>query len=351
MALSQEAQPASSNLERPNLNDLIAITAAKRNKDPHNTLANVDFSNVSNWELYESVQGTENVEIKQRVSTKSLADYLKFSPFVAESRIFMPKVYLDAKLIDPVTDWTLANYSQLFNNREFNCNDDELTYGVKLGLALDKYYRMLDSKQRDLIQNETREQIQSVIRAAFAFNNAAIFSERGSQVYSKNEIIRDKTLMGDATHRKVVKKLRDMIQVVEVQVDRLAANLTMLKEEGPNKTKMEEELWDLQRNLMKMRAVVEKDVSQFRKCDLDSYIVAESLAPDTVEAFDTQVFFTGDGDFEMLYRKLAEADVNVIVVSPELYLSKAIINLQVEGVLTTHQPDFVDDIWRPSYKP
>lgn len=350
MAFGQGAIKAPSNLVEPNLNDVIISSSAKRRTDPRNTLVNVDYSNVNGWEIYQPVAG--QVESKQRVSIKSLADSLQHNENVAEARIFMPRTELDARTVDPVTDWVMSNYSDLFNSKDFNCNDDAFTYGVKLGLALDKFfYRMLDSKQRGEIQDHTREQIQTVIRGAFFANSAAMFNERDCKVFTKTEVTRDKTLLDDRTHRKVVSKMRSLMNATEHLVDRMAANLSMLKEDNANKAKMEEDLWEMQRNLIKMRYTIEKEISQYRKCDLDAYIVAKSLAPDTVSKFDNQVFFSGDADFEELYKELAEAGVNIIVVSPDLYLSRTIVNLEVQGVLTTHRPDFVDDIWRTAYVP
>lgn len=332
--------------DRANLNEVIEETSIRKNKNPQSTLVNVDFSNVHAWDVDGMTVSNVDQRIKHKISLSSLADFLADSDNIKESRVYMPSVFFEGRMVDAVTDWVLSNCSEVLNNRNFICNDDQLTYSVKLGLALDKYYRQLDYDSRDEIKDEIREKIQSVIRGAYFFNNAEIFQKRGCKVLVKNELIRAKALSKDSTHRRAVGRLRENIGNIEYGSDMLMAQLACMNISKRELCTAEQQLAEIQKTIMQMRNVLERETSQYRKCDMDSYIVAESMTPETVEAFDNQVFFTGDGDFEFLYRKLAEQGKNIVVVSPEGYLSRSIMRMEKEGILTTHRPNFVDDIWR-----
>lgn len=338
MAASQMPGFPANQLEELNLSEKIERSSKERGTDPSSTLVNIDLSNVNNWRVERQVG--PSASIQYRVSPKSLARLLSKGPYFKEVRVFMPSVDFTDELVNTVTDWALREYPDVFCDRRFESDDDAMTFGLKLGMALDHF---LDYQERRAISTEIQEKVEAVIRGAYFSMNAEMFIEAGCNIYRRSEVSRAKSLASDRSHSRVVAKILDKLdQIDQVNVGAVAvgSDITYVQSSVTSRLAKIKEL------TAAAREIVQHDQSQHRKCDLDVDIATEAMDPVTLANFENQVFLTGDGDFERLYRKLNEVGKNVIVASPDEYLSTLVKKLASSRMVTLHKPNFVDPIWR-----
>jgi uncharacterized LabA/DUF88 family protein len=337
MAASQMPGFPTYGREEPNLTQKLERTSAEKGTNPYSTVVNVDLSNVSNWKV--DSLGPGNEPLKYRVSIKSLARLLSKNQYFKEVRVFMPSVHFNDELLKSVTEWTMRECPEVLCNSRFATDDDSETFGFKLGIALDNF---LSYQERRAISRDVLESVETLIRSTYSSMNADMFAEAGCKIYRRAETSFAKTLASDRQHSKVVARILDTLdQIAKVNEDLLDGDGT-----PPDSGSKEAKIKVVRELTAAARNIVQHDQSHHRKCDLDVDIAAESMDPQTLATFDNQVFLTGDGDFERLYRKLNNIGKNVIVVSPDEYLSTLIRKMANTRVVTVHKPNFVEDIWR-----
>ena len=345
MTLGSSSNLAEGKQNPEDLKTMLQGVMARNGGEGSKTLANVDLSNVNFWRSWEDEIAQGTFRRKYAVDYSKLADLLTDKEIFSEARVFMPEVKWDSEMVEEVTDWVLTYHVDLLNSPVFERSNGRANdFPLKLGMALDKY---LTKEQKKEISEDIREKINTLIRGACFFQEAQMFSNKGIRVITKKEKTYRRSLIQDRYHRRVVRKILKKLD----QLDEMGRSINpkLSKVEAANTEIAAENNGTVEGISNSIRAIVEKEISEFQTCDLDPVIVAESLEPATVHQFNTQVFFSGDGDFGTLYRKLYRAKKKVVVVSPEDMLAGNVFSLANYGVVTLYKPSTVDLIWRRLY--
>ncbi len=324
------------------LEDLIKDTAQLRGLNPNRTLVNIDYSNVTAWNVM------RNEGERSKISIPNVTSIFKNSEFIQDTRVFMPKTYLHPKLIKEVTKWVLKYQPDLFNNNRFATlkEDDDEKFIQLLSLALKSYIRSLDGNEEiDFTSNIIRQKIDIVVSAGNLLYLEELFKNDGCEVITKTSEIRRKYLATDKDHRKVVKDIYHIIQNFRERYEAVMGTLNMAQADNRDKNILLAEMFGIKENIDNLQGVIEETRSLYFKCDLDPDIVAYSLHPKTLEKYDNQIFFSGDGDFASLYQTLFDAGKNVILISPNYTMHVNLFRLHNQKVLSIFDPNIEDDFW------
>lgn len=324
------------------LADFIRDTAQLRGLNPNRTLVNIDYSNVIAWHIM------RNGDEYSKISIPNVTSILKNNEFVQNTRIFMPKAYLNSRLIREVTKWVIKNKPDLFNNKRFSSlvDDDDEGFIKLLSLALKSYFKSLNgSVDAEDIGNSIRQKIDIVISTGNLLFLEELFKDDGCEVITKTSEIRKKYLATDKDHKRVVKEIYNIIAHLRQRHDMIVNNLESARADNRDRNFLLAEMYGLKENIDDLQNIIEDTRSLFFKCDLDPDIVAYSLHPRTLEKYDNQVFFSGDGDFTSLYKTLFDAGKNVILISPNYAMHVNLFRLQNQNVVSIFDPTIEDDFW------
>lgn len=364
------------------LDHKIVRAAEKANVEPDQTVVSIDLSNVINWKALKekSVPANDDSQTSTfRVSVPKMSSYLESLRTHPLVRVFSPHVYIPDELIKEITHWVMKHCPEVLNSSEFtNPNQSDLGFNSKLARAIRGY--MAEHGETMEISAKMRAKMSTLTRAETWFNHQERFRASGFEVISKPLNFRSKPLVEDKTHTSVVTNVLQVVDDVQRDVGQMRE---FIDEVGDGKENLRQMRLDLDkasgifnrvskhlspedlvqiggivREFRERIAHISKAADQIKdqiehapskKCDLDVDIVAETLDPDTLNKYGVFVFYSGDGDFQTMYKILHKEGKRVVVVSPEGYLARSVKEMAGRGELELHKPNFDDPIWRETH--
>lgn len=358
-----------------NLSRKLEELAEKAGTDPAKTIVNVDIANVWNWvkgsPVNDNMRQKKDSDIppsdkvsNQHVSMEMLADFFEGEELIQEVRIFAPKVFLNQDDLKKLSYWAEKNTPNLYSQIK---DMDQATQAYMSALAR-IFITLIHGKSIDQIfEPEVRPFVRILLRLERTLNRMNAFRGvakakyltrsaigkirplRTAQDHHKEakdiavaaETIASEAATADALDLKVdldVNEIVRNVQRAEGILHRLQTDypnpdfdtvLAKLKDVVSMARRLSSTLEARERTVARLKDIhnLQQDSAEkilraldapgnYTKCDVDPLIYAKSLSKTTLNRFDNQVIFSGDGDFKYLYDELRENGVGVMVVSP-----------------------------------
>ncbi|MGL5830802.1 MAG: NYN domain-containing protein [Candidatus Altimarinota bacterium] len=138
----------------------------------------------------------------------------------------------------------------------------------------------------------------------------------------------------------LVQKIRSMIE----QVDNIGEELARRDKDIEALEKISERKSHKVREILQ---IANNSANTFiSKGNVDSFLVAALMDRKVMDAADTFVVLSGDGDFRLMYEKMREAHKKIVVVSPLEYLNKKLEGMILDGDISLVNPNQDGVLWR-----